>query len=153
MNAEELIRKYLPTIHVMQLATSVQDQPWVCTVHYYTDKDLNFYWISTPGRRHSREIERNQKVAATVMVHQNNPAENYIIGISVEGTVEFLGQEIDHAIADAYASKLDKPTNLIPDILSGKNPHKFYKLKPTNFVMFNTKDFPDKPRQEWKPNA
>ncbi len=75
--AQELIRQYLPKINVMQLATSVDSQPWLCIVHYYSDEDLNFYWISTPERRHSQEIKDNQKAAAAILVHENNPSKLY----------------------------------------------------------------------------
>jgi uncharacterized protein YhbP (UPF0306 family) len=148
MSVDELLHKYLPSANVMQLATSVDNQPWVCTVHFYSDEAFNFYWLSTPERRHSQEISQNQKAAAAILIHENTPSENYIIGISIEGKVDYLGQDIDKDLAKAYTEKLHKDPNLIPDILSGKNPHRFYCLKPANIVMFNTKDFADKLRQE-----
>lgn len=149
MKAEEIIKKYLPTVNIMQLATSVEDQPWVCTVHYYSDEELNLYWISTQERRHSQDIKHNQKVAAAILVHENTPAENYVIGISIEGTVKVIGEKIEEKIGQGYVEKLNKPSNLLSDILSGKNPHKFYRLKPSKIVLFDSAHFPNQPRQEW----
>lgn len=57
----------------MQLATAVNDQPYLCTVHYYSDDNLNFYWSSKPFRRHSGEIEQNPKVSTYVLIHENTP--------------------------------------------------------------------------------
>jgi uncharacterized protein YhbP (UPF0306 family) len=150
MSVEALIREYLSTVKVMQLATSTDDQPWACTVHYYSDESLNFYWISTLEREHSRHIAQNPKVAATILVHENTPSENYVIGISVGGTAELIGEYIDEKVGQAYVQKHAKDPNLLADIASGKNPHKFYCLRPSRFVLFDSKSFPGQPRQEWR---
>ena len=149
MDLEELIREFLPSKNVLQLATSVNNQPWVCNVHYYSDDDLNMYWISTPQRRHSEEIKQNPRVAVVIKVHENTPNENYIIGLSAEGTAELAGRDLGQ-INEAYMKKLDKPAQLMADIKDGSNPHEFYKFSPTKFVLFDTKNFPKEPRQEWK---
>lgn len=138
---------------IMQLATSSNDRPWACNIHYYSDEDLNFYWISTTDRRHSQDIADNPQVAATILAHENTPEENYAIGITVEGTAELIGENIDEQIGEAYVRKHGKAQNLIRDIASGNNPAKFYRLKPARIVLFDNKNFPDDPRKEWQPSA
>lgn len=147
---EEYIREYLKSNNVIQLATSADNQPWVCNVHYYSDKDLNIYWISTPDRRHSLEIAKNPKVAAVIKVHENTPEEEYVIGISIEGTAELLGASVDPAVVDGYGKKHAKKPEMIADIKADKAPYKFYKITPKNFVIFDTKNFEGDPRKEWK---
>lgn len=147
---EEYVREYLNTNNVLQLATSADGQPWVCNVHFYADGDLNIYWRSTVERRHSQEIASNPKVAAVIKVHENTPEEDYIIGLSVEGTAELLAEKTDHAIVDAYCKKLGKDSEACAKIKSGTDPNKFYKITPKNFVVFNTKDFEGSPRKEWR---
>ena len=149
MDIEKLVREFLSTQNVLQLATSANNQPWVCNVHYYSDENLNLYWISTPQRRHSEEIQQNPKTAIVIKVHENTPAENYIIGLSAEGTAELVGRDLGE-INDAYKNKLNKDPQLMADIKSGANPHQFYKFTPTKFVLFDTKNFPKDPRQEWQ---
>lgn len=151
MTTEEKIRKYLPTKNVMQLATARDNQPWVCNVHYYTDEKLNFYWISEPGRRHSLEVKDNPKASAVIKIHENTPAENYVIGISVEGTAQEI--ELNETIAAAYRDKLDKGETFVEDMKSGKKPYRFYKLTPKSFALFDTQDFTGDPRKEWVPAA
>lgn len=34
MNPKALVKEYLAATNIMQLGTSVDNQPWVCTVHY-----------------------------------------------------------------------------------------------------------------------
>lgn len=148
MKPEDLVKEYLPMHRVMQLATSAANQPWACNIHYYSDDDLNLYWISTTDRRHSQDIAQNPQVAATILVHEDAPGENYVIGVSIEGKAELIGQNIDEQIAGDYINKLAKDPSLIKDIASGKNPHKFYRLKASKIVLFDSKNFPDNPRQE-----
>ncbi|MES2971687.1 MAG: pyridoxamine 5'-phosphate oxidase family protein [Patescibacteria group bacterium] len=58
---KQLLKKYLASTNVMQLATSVDGRPWACTVHFYADDNFNLYWISTEARRHSQEIHLNSR--------------------------------------------------------------------------------------------
>lgn len=153
MTVEELIKAYLPSKNIMQLATSVDDQPWLCTVHYFSDDDLNIYWISTKERKHSIDIHKNPNVAGYVLVHENTPVEAWVIGLAFEGKVEYVGEELDEEICTGYIKKLNKDLNLMAGIKNGTNAHKFYRLIPTKFVLFDNKKFPDEPRQEWMPVA
>jgi uncharacterized protein YhbP (UPF0306 family) len=144
------ISNYLNQVRVMQLATSIDDQPWACTVHYFSDEDCNLYWVSTETREHSQNIARNPKVSAAILVHENTPDEPYVIGISIAGKAELIGAYIPDQIGSAYIRKLGRNPSLLTDIANGKDPHKFYRLKPSRIVLFDSKNFPDNPRQEWE---
>ena len=144
------IKDYLRNTKVMQLATSVGNKPWACNVHFYSDDKLNFYWISEPTRRHSTEIEQNQNVAAVVKIHEDTSAEPYVIGVSIEGKAEQMSLEEAEKIEALYVQKLGVPPVLFEDMKSGKNAHRFYRLTPSNIILFDTKNFPDNPRQEYK---
>jgi uncharacterized protein YhbP (UPF0306 family) len=144
----DVVKQYAQSINIMQLATSVNDQPWACTVHYYSDEDLNFYWVSTLVRKHSQDIAQNPKVAAAILVHENTVEERYVIGISIEGKSELIGENVATQIGQNYIQKLGRDQSLLSDIATGKNPHKFYKLTPTKIVLFDSKNFPENPRQE-----
>jgi len=150
MQPEELIKQYLGQVNIMQLATAVNDQPWACTVHYYADEDFNLYWVSKLEREHSQDIRENPKVAAAIVVHENTPEEPYVIGISVEGTAEMLDDKVGREVVEGYVDKHGKDSSM-SDIASGNNPHKFYRLKPSRIVLFDSKNLPDSPRQEWRP--
>jgi uncharacterized protein YhbP (UPF0306 family) len=153
MDVEALVREYLPQVAIMQLATSVNDQPWACTVHYYSDDALNLYWVSTEVREHSQMIAQNPRVSAAIVVHENTSEEKYIVGISLIGEAELIGQKIDDAIGSGYIKKTGRNPQLLDEIAMGKNPHKFYRLKPSKIVLFDTLHFTDKPRQELALNA
>jgi len=61
----------------MQLATALDNQPWVCSVWFAADKDLNIYWFSSTTRRHSGEVLKNKKVAAAI--GRNMPRDHFDI--------------------------------------------------------------------------
>ena len=82
------------------------------------------------------------------MVHEDSPSENYVIGVSVEGTAEPISIKEYESVARKYVSKLGKDANSIDEIISGKKPSQFYCLKPSKIVLFDNKNFPDDPRQE-----
>lgn len=148
MDLRKLIKEYMAEMHVMQLATSVDNKPWVCNLHFYADDDFNIYWISTPARRHSEDIKQNPNVAAVMKIHEDTPDEPYVIGLSAEGKASVLDTEEVKTIGAQYINALGKDSAMLADIISGKNPHKFYRLKVTNLVLFDTKIFPADPRQE-----
>lgn len=146
---EELVQQYLPKFNTMQLATSVNNQPWVCTVHYYTDEDLNFYWISDKNRRHSKEIQDNPQVTSYILVHEDTPDEKYVIGMSIIGRAEVINNP-DSQIVDGYLKKFaGNKAKFVENALSAEKPDKFCRLKPTKIVLFDTKNLPGNPRQEW----
>jgi uncharacterized protein YhbP (UPF0306 family) len=150
MDPKKLIKEYLSQHRVMQLATSLNNQPWVCNVHYFSDDDYAIYWISTPERRHSKEINENPNVAITIKVHEDTEDDPWVVGLSAEGTARQLTTDETKAIGTQYLEKVSKAPSLLEDILSGKNPHRFYKMTVTKFVLFDTNNFPDNPRQEIK---
>ena len=141
------IYEQLSSVNIMQLATSDNNLPWICSLHFYADKGINLYWISREDRRHSKEIKKNSKVSAVILIHENTSPEDYVIGLTVTGEAELIGEKPGRDIATEFAGKLNKPANLISDIENGANPHKFYRLKPSELVLFDTKNFPQDPRQ------
>lgn len=150
MNVEQLIRKYLSDIFHLSLATCADNKPWVCEVHYVYDDDLNFYFLSKPSRRHSKEIAANPNVAGNV-VKQHSATETPR-GVYFEGRAEMLEELSDHSQAHAlYDERFNLSPEMIKEINDDPTGHKFYKITPTNFVLFDPVNFPEDPRKEWFP--
>lgn len=148
MDSKELIKQYINQPIIMQLATSQDNQPWVCTVHFYADEDLNFYWVSRTDRRHSKEIAANPKVSATIVVHENTATEDWVISITAEGVAELLETSIVQKIGQDFINKTSKDPTMLEKVMTPDNPDKFYRLKPSRVVLFDSKNFPTNPRQE-----
>lgn len=148
MEPQELVKQYLSQKHVMQLAAATDNKPYLCTVHYYSDDGLNLYWCSTTEARHSRAIDENPQVAAYVLIHENTPEENYVIGITLLGKAELIGDKIDRQVLSAYAEKLGKTDKFVREVIDDTTSYKFYRLRPNQIILFDNKDFPDDPRRE-----
>lgn len=148
MNLKKLIEKYLKEAKLMQLATVSGDQPWSCSLYYITDENLDLYWISTPDARHSKEIYKNKKVAASIPVKFDDLT---VVGLQVEGDSRLV--ENDNEIKKAiriYTDKHNRGEDWYKDFIYGKNEHKLYKIKPRLFVLFDKENFPDDSRKELK---
>lgn len=133
---------------MMQLATSLDNQPWVCHVWFAADEDLNIYWFSSIARRHSKEVIKNNKIAGAIILPQ--PPKDLPRGLQFQGMAEMLTkqEDIDKAIA-AYQDRIFSKEQIEKFMNDEESPHKFYKITPTQFVLFDLVNFPDNPRQEY----
>lgn len=150
MSPKDLVKQYLPSVNIMQLATCVDNQPWACSLHYYSDDDFNLYWISKPKSRHSQEIELNPNVAVTIKVYENETPKDTVIGVSFEGVAKLASESEVQNAAKGYQRKHHTDEAFLKEVVAGKNPYVFYTVKPTKVVLFDNKNFPDDPRQEWR---
>ncbi|MEK7559061.1 MAG: pyridoxamine 5'-phosphate oxidase family protein [Patescibacteria group bacterium] len=148
MDLRKLIEKYLKEAKLMQLSTSVDNQPWTCSVWFASDENLNIYWFSSTTRRHSKEVIKNPKVSAVIVMPQTPKDDPR--GLQLEGDAKLLtdGQDIKKA-RSFYEGRIF-PKKIIDKFISSKeSPHRFYKIKPRAFVLFDLVNFPNKPRQEY----
>lgn len=145
MDPLELIRQYLPKGRMMQIATVSGDQPWICTVYFVEDDDLNLYWLSLPTRRHSQEIAAHSKVAVAVPIKFDKP----VTGIQAEGFAEPVTDK--QTIADImrrYVDRYNSGQQFYDLFVAGQNQHVLYKFTPSKYVLFDEVTFPDDGRKE-----
>lgn len=134
MDVEKLVREYIDkTIH-MSLATSADDKPWVCEVHFAYDKDLNLYFRSLSSRRHSQEIAANPNVAGNII--DKYALGDAVVGLYFEGTAKQLGAgEEQQKAFECINSRLKAGDGILEE---AQNPegHQFYKISVQNFYVF-----------------
>ena len=148
-NVEKLIRQYVKDGRMLQIATVNGDQPWSCIVYYASDENLNFYWISKLDTRHSQEIAKHSKVAASIPIKFDDLT---VVGVQLEGDAKLVEDpsEIKEKVK-LYSDKFNRGDAWYKDFVAGNNSHKLYKIKPRLFAIFDRVNFPDNARQEWKP--
>jgi uncharacterized protein YhbP (UPF0306 family) len=145
MEVLDLIRNYLPQARMMQVATVRDDQPWVSTVYFVEDDDLNLYWLSLPSRRHSQHIARNNRVAAAVPIKLDGP----VIGVQAEGIAEAVAdKEVIARVMQRYIGRYDKGQKFYDNFVAGQNKHVLFRLKPKAYVLFDEVTFPTDGRKE-----
>ena len=78
----------------MSLATtSPAGSPRVADVYFVSDDDLNLYFYSDPASRHTRNIQRDPRVAATMRIESMDWHD--IRGVQVEGAAERMDDPAD----------------------------------------------------------
>jgi uncharacterized protein YhbP (UPF0306 family) len=93
---------YLGRHNVATLATQGPNGPWASAVFYVND-GLTLYFLSGPTARHSRNLEGDPRVAATV---QEDYSEwRQIKGVQLEGRVSRLDAVESLRAAACYARK------------------------------------------------
>ncbi|MDQ3098231.1 MAG: pyridoxamine 5'-phosphate oxidase family protein [bacterium] len=149
MELRTLIKNYLQEARIMQVTTSLDNQPWACTVYLAFDESLNLYWISTPSRRHSEEIRSNEKVAGTIVL-PHTPGDK-VRGLQFQGIAkELASPEESTKGMKFYGERMGMSGERIAKVVDGSDGHFCYRIKPTLFVLFDEVNFPEDSRQEYR---
>lgn len=84
------IHNFLSSHGIMTLATTHKDQPWVCTVYYAVDDNLNLIILTDPNSRHGKEMLSNPKVAFSVFDSSQTNSSPVKIGIQGSGEIKLI---------------------------------------------------------------
>jgi uncharacterized protein YhbP (UPF0306 family) len=143
MDLNTLLKEYLTKNKVMQLATINNGQPWLCNVYYVADGN-NIYWTSAKNRRHSLEIHKNPKVAATIV---HDPDKKQAIQITGEASEVSLddAERVDKLYGDKYGHKSSRLEEVKADTPASRA---YWILKPRTISFWDEVNFPDSPKQE-----
>ncbi len=144
-NSEKnMLREYLKNNRLMTLATS-DDKPWVSTVYYVCDKDLNLFFITSPETDHGKMIKKNNNVACNI-VDSTQAVVDKKVGMQIQGHTEMV------TALNAVKKMLLVWHNANPGkekILSLKNmmnkvvDARVYKIIPTKIRFFNEELYKD----------
>ena len=146
ITAKNQMTQYLQDAHILQLATTRDNKPWICSLHYAVDNGGNIYWITKSTTRHSEDIAVNSATAITVAVKTDRP----LIGLQIEGDSEVVSDMKDRKTAmKTYVERHGTSKDFADLIIAGTNDHKLYKFTPKKFVLFDQVNFPDHPSNEW----
>lgn len=144
MDKTKLVGKHLKNARLMQLATVSSGKPWVCTLYFICDDQLNFYWLSLPTRRHSKEIEKDPNCAIAVAVNDRQP----VIGVQAQGKGEQIADmSTITKILPKYVAKYGNGKDFVKAVRAGTSQHRFYRFVPDELVLFDEVNFPSNPKQ------
>ncbi len=125
MDIKAKILEVLNRGHLMSLATLDDGGLWVADLVYVFDEDLNIYWMSDPGVRHSKAILKNAQVAGTITISNKSKESN--LGIQFSGQAEKIdGPRHDLAIKHLAKRGYPEPKES-DDVLQGDS---WYVLRP-----------------------
>lgn len=136
----ELIKQLLQDAPLFTLATSMNGQSWCCDMIFVWDQDFNLYWLSSPESRHSKEIEQNPKVSATVtLVDQQGKGRS----LQIEGTCNVINDDKRRFEADKNFKDRHHMTGLLTleQALEETKHLKLYQLSPTKIYLTHEPKF------------
>ena len=127
----------------MQVATYGDDQPWIASLYYSFDKDLNIYFLSSPSTLHCKHIKKNPQVAVAI-TDSNQGVSAKKKGLQMSGTAK----QISDVAKVKFALNLWKDflkvedggltyENMIKKVVSGR----MYKIIPKKIKFFNQELF------------
>ncbi|OGD94937.1 hypothetical protein A3F02_02810 [Candidatus Curtissbacteria bacterium RIFCSPHIGHO2_12_FULL_38_9b] len=131
-----LIQEILRDTREMVLATCADSVPWTATLVFGHDENLNLYWMSQENTRHSRELAKNPKVAATI---NKPPTGENAKGLQIEGNAYKLETAEEIGAAREFFVKRggDLPLPKTPQEAEPISPDSsWYVLKPTKIYVY-----------------
>ncbi len=126
------ILEYLSKNRRMTLATSEDNIPWAATVMFAYDDDLNFYFISVPDSRKTKNLETNPRVSVAVNEYVHKAG--YTIGLQIEGKATMLNKEKDKKELEIFRKRFDWADNYLHD-------HELYKMVPEKIYYLDDEKF------------
>jgi uncharacterized protein YhbP (UPF0306 family) len=141
MKQEDMVKHiadFLHTKYQMVIAT-YGEHPWIATVYYSLDSDLNFYFLSDPGTLHCKQIAVNPNVALSIGDAPQDPSAKKKC-VQIFGVTEKISgmNKIRHALglwrktlgitSDAYTYE-----GMMKKLIKGR----MYKVKPKKIKFFN----------------
>ena len=149
MDSETLaarIQAFLDAHHVMTLATGTDGVAHAASLFYARD-DFTLYWTSDPATRHSREIETQHRVAATIAPDYTDF--RVIRGLQISGRAQRIAVDADVVRA---RSVMEERYTFLREL--GRGPEAlraayasagFYALRPARITLIdNTRGFGSK---------
>ena len=83
------IYEFLKVHGVMTLATCEDNMPWVSTLYYGIDEEMNMYIVTDPNNVHGIQIVRNPQVAFNIFDSHQKITEPKK-GVQGKGTIKML---------------------------------------------------------------
>jgi uncharacterized protein YhbP (UPF0306 family) len=122
----------------MSLATSSDNKPWVCEVHFAYDDNLNLYFRSRASTRHCEDIIVNNRVAGNIVTQHK--LGDKVRGVYFEGKAELLENVGEQDEAFMMYNKRFGATKDILEEAKLENGHQFYKIVVEDFYLFDSRE-------------
>ena len=141
-NLDKLARKIIENNQYLTLST-VDDNsnPWISPVVYTYDEDWNFYYVSMPSSKHSKNIKAHGGVSFAIFDSHQLWGEG--VGLQIEATSEIVKLKDIPKVAKLYAMRkypygginTKIAMNFIKSVVLQNKTYKIYKLIPQTIWM------------------
>lgn len=141
MNSDQVLKhakEFIKPRYQMVIAT-FGEHPWIASLHYSYDEDLNIYFLSNPETLHCKQIAENPQVALTIADSPQEPSSKKK-GVQLYGFAEQITdkQKIIHALS-LWRKTLNVTSEsytyegMMKKLINGR----MYKITPKKLKFFN----------------
>jgi uncharacterized protein YhbP (UPF0306 family) len=131
-----LAKEVLNDGYLVALGVHDAQGPWVASVIFLADDDMNLFWLSSEGTRHSKTIDADKHIAAMIVAEWKVDRER---ALQIEGTAEKVGTVL-FEMEKALRAKQGKPLPTKPGE-TVKEGNSWYKLTPARIELIHNEQF------------
>jgi len=140
------IFKFLKSNGILTLAVALNNSPWVCTLYYGIDEEMNLYVVTDPNSEHGKIMAANQKVSVNIFDSGQKITESKR-GLQGRGTIKMIKGKSAVATALAIWHKANPGIEnriTLEYLLKKTTDTKIYKIIPTYLKYFNKELYGEK---------
>jgi uncharacterized protein YhbP (UPF0306 family) len=142
---KQYIGEFLASHGIMTLATADGGRPWVTTLYYGLDSDLNFFVLTDPASLHGQAFLKNPRVAFNIYDSHQKNSDAVKIGVQGIGTISLVTGLTANTKALLLWHKANPGMEArigIKDLLKRVTDTKIYKITPDFLKHFNKSLYP-----------
>ena len=136
--------------HKLMSVATYDNHPWIATVFFSFDKELNLYFLSAPRTLHCRHIEKNDKVAVAIFDSKQKPSDKKK-GLQIYGVAKPISKKVifKHALRLWKGSmNIKDPEMTYENMVKNPKGGRMYKISPKRIKFFNQELFKTKDGKE-----
>jgi Pyridoxamine 5'-phosphate oxidase len=101
---------------------------------YFTHVDYaDFYWVSSPGAHHSRNVQRHPSISVVIFDSSVPVGAGQCVYVRADDAAVVPDTELDAHCRAAFAGDLRRAVSFAPDELSGDAPLRLYRAEATSY--------------------
>ena len=142
MTPQDTARGIIDTNHYLTLATADRDgRPWASPVYYTPDNGGDFYWVSRPDSRHSRNLTDRPEVG--IVIYDSRVPLFAAEAVYLTAHAEQVGEPELERCADLFRGRLPELRSFGPEKLRAPAPLRLYRAHALEASVLLRDDGPD----------
>jgi uncharacterized protein YhbP (UPF0306 family) len=144
MTPQDTARRIIDANHYLTLATADRaGRPWATPVFYTPDGGIEFYWVSRPESRHSRNLAERPEVA--IVIYDSQVPVGDAEAVYFTAHAEPVADAELVRCAEIFRGRLPELASFTPDRLRAPNPLRLYRAHAVAASVLLQGDGPDIP--------
>lgn len=142
MTAQHTARRIIEANNYLTLATANRDgHPWASPVYYTPDGGIDFFWVSRPGSRHSRNIAERSEVG--IVIYDSQVPLGGAEAVYLTARAEQLGDPALEPCAEVFRRRRPELASFTPERLRAPHPLRLYRARVLEASVLLDNDGPD----------